>query len=50
MFLYDHTNETISNDVNDDKYGVYRRYGNARCLKHDWTLLMMLHSREALYV
>ena len=46
MFLYDCTNEAISNDVCDNKYGVYRRYGNARWLNHDW-MLSMLHSRKA---
>ena len=46
MFLYDRANETISNDVYYHEYRVYRCYGNARWLKHDW-MLSMLHSREA---
>jgi len=46
MFLYDRTNEAISNDVHDDKYEVYRCCGNARWFDHVWMLLMMLHSRE----
>ena len=45
MFLYDRTNEAISNDVDDDKYAVYRCYGNARWLDHDWILLTILRSR-----
>ena len=45
MFLYDCTNEAISNDVYDNKYGVYRRYGDARWLDHDW-MLSMLHCRK----
>ena len=47
MFLYDRTNETVSNDVYHDENRVYRCYGNARWLKHDGMLLMMLHSRQA---
>ena len=46
MFLYDRTNEAISNNVYDDKYGVYRCYGNARWFDHDWMLLVMLLTRE----
>ena len=30
MFFDDRTNEAISDDVCDDKYGVKRCYGNAR--------------------
>ena len=46
MFFYDPTNEAISNDVCDDKYGVYRCYGNARWLKHGG-MLSMLYSSKA---
>ena len=45
MFLYDCTNKAISNYVYDNKYGLYRRYGNARWLDHDW-VSSMLHSRK----
>ena len=47
MFLYDHTNEAMSNDAYDDKYAVHCRYGNPRWLDHDWMLSMLHSGRKA---
>ena len=47
MFFYDNTNEAISNDACDDKYGVYRCYGNARWLKHDGMSSMLRVARPS---
>ena len=35
MFLYDRTNEAISNDVYDDKYAVYR----CMAMPDDWIMI-----------